>query len=123
MPIVSKGSSISWEACSEFVLACGAIHEPYRFCKNVIDTIGTIVPYDEALQDKEMHLSYHAGQELDYVLSGHIRFSYENKHFEDCGPGDTLMYDSGRGHGIIAIGGQDATILSVVISPKEGKIS
>ena len=46
---MSKGSSISWEACSEFVLGCGAIHEPYRFCKNVIDTIGTIVPYDEAL--------------------------------------------------------------------------
>ena len=46
---MGKGISIPWEVCSEFVLACGAVHEPYRFCVNVIETIRNIVPYDQAL--------------------------------------------------------------------------
>ncbi|MBP3885912.1 MAG: helix-turn-helix transcriptional regulator [Olsenella sp.] len=72
------------------------------------------VPYQEESQNAPIHLSYHKGQELDYVLKGHLRFAFED-HIEEVGPGDTLLYDSGRGHGIIAIGGEDAQILAVVI--------
>ncbi len=42
-------SSISWEKCSDFVLACGSVHEPYRFCVTVLERIRDIVPYDQAL--------------------------------------------------------------------------
>lgn len=76
------------------------------------------VPYDEKLQHEPIHLSYHAGQELDLVIKGHLRFQFED-HAEDVGPGDTLLYDSGRGHGIIAIGGEDAQIFAVVLPTEE----
>ena len=73
-------------------------------------------PYIEAEQDQPIHLSYHEGQEFDYVLSGQLRFAYED-HVEDLGPGDTLLYDSGRGHGMIAIGGAPCTFLALVMKP------
>ena len=73
-------------------------------------------PYIEEEQEKPIHLSYHTGMELDYIISGHLRFADEN-NVEELGPGDTVMYDSGRGHGMIAIGGEDAQILAVVFDP------
>lgn len=75
------------------------------------------IPYLEKEQDQPIHLSYHDGQELDFVISGRMRFSYEGK-IEEAGPGDVLMYDSGRGHGMIAIDGQDCVFLSIVMKPE-----
>ncbi|MBQ9042003.1 MAG: cupin domain-containing protein [Eggerthellaceae bacterium] len=77
-------------------------------------------PYIEEAQDQPIHLSYHKGMELDFVISGQLRFAYEN-HTEELGPGDTVMYDSGRGHGMIAIGGEPCVFLAVVMNP-EGEI-
>ncbi len=77
------------------------------------------IPYLEKEQDQPIHLSYHEGQELDFVISGRMRFAYEDKT-EEAGPGDLLMYDSGRGHGMIAIGGEPCIFLAIVIKP-EGK--
>lgn len=54
------------------------------------------MPYLPEEQDKPIHLSYHRGQEIDCIVSGHMRFAYEG-HVEELGPGDVLMYDSGRG--------------------------
>lgn len=73
-------------------------------------------PYLEEEQDKPIHLSYHAGQELDFVISGRLRFAYEN-HIEEIEAGDLLMYDSGRGHGMIAIGGKPCVFLAVIMKP------
>ena len=36
-----------------------------------------------------IHLSYHRGQEIDCIVSGHMRFAYEG-HVEELGPGDVL---------------------------------
>ena len=74
--------------------------------------------YRPELQDKPIHLSYHAGQELDYILEGRMRFQYE-EHTEELGPGDMLLYDSGRGHGMIAIDGAPCKFLAVVLKAKE----
>ena len=35
--------------CSDFILDCGSIHEPYRFCVNVLDKVRDIIPYDQAV--------------------------------------------------------------------------
>ena len=59
--------------------------------------------------------------EFDYTLTGHLRFAYED-HIEDLNPGDTLMYDSGRGHGMIATGGEPCTFLAIVMNPEEDGI-
>ena len=45
-----------------------------------------------------------------------MRFAYEN-HIEELGPGDTLLYDSARAHGMIAIGGEPCVFVAVVMYP------
>ena len=95
------------------------IHKAPYFKGRLVEPFLVTVPYQPESQHEDIHLSYHTGQELDYVIKGHLRFSFEGR-IEEVGPGDTLLYDSGRGHGIIAIGGEDALILAVVI-PQEDK--
>ena len=73
-------------------------------------------PFLEEEQDAPIHLSYHVGQELDFILSGRMRFAYED-HVEELEAGDLLMYDSGRGHGMIATGGEPCTFLAIVMKP------
>lgn len=90
------------------------LHKAPFFKNRLCEPFLVDIPYQEESQNAPIHLSYHKGQELDYVLSGHLRFAFED-HIEEVGPGDTLLYDSGRGHGIIAIGGEDAQILAIVI--------
>jgi DNA-binding CsgD family transcriptional regulator len=46
---VGRRTAFPWEQCSDFVLACGAHHEPYRFCVHVIEQVGSLIPYDQAL--------------------------------------------------------------------------
>ena len=70
----------------------------------------------EEEQTRPIHLSYHEGQELDFVISGKMRFAYEG-HVEELEAGDLLMYDSGRGHGMIATGGEPCVFLAVVMKP------
>jgi transcriptional regulator with XRE-family HTH domain len=77
-------------------------------------------PFSDADQNAPINLSRHAGQELDYVLTGRLRFAYEN-HVEELGPGDTVYYDSGRGHGMIATGGEPCTFLAVVMKDHDAE--
>ena len=79
-------------------------------------------PFSEEEQHKPIHLSYHKGQEIDYIISGRMRFAYEDKTME-AGPGDLLMYDSGKGHGMIAIDGKPVTFIAITIPPHSGHIS
>lgn len=95
------------------------IHKAPFFRNRLCEPFVVDIPYQEESQNEPIHLSYHAGQEFDYVLKGHLRFAFEDRTV-DVGPGDSLLYDSGRGHGIIAIDGEDAQILAIVLpTPKE----
>ena len=40
---------LPWKECNDFILECGGVHEPYRFCVNVINAIRDIIPYDQAV--------------------------------------------------------------------------
>ncbi|MDI9590528.1 MAG: cupin domain-containing protein [Acidobacteriota bacterium] len=94
------------------------IHKAPFFKNRLCDPFLVDIPYQEESQNEPIHLSYHKGQEFDYVLKGRLRFAFEKRTVE-VGPGDSLLYDSGRGHGIIAIGGEDAQILAVVMPDRE----
>ena len=97
------------------------LHKAPHFRHKLAEPFLVTAPYLEEEQDKPIHLSFHKGQELDYIISGHLRFAYGD-HVEDLGPGDLLMYDSSRGHGMIAIDGEPCTFLAVVIKDPEEKI-
>ena len=98
------------------------LHKAPNFKNRLAEPFLVTQPYSEEEQTGEIHLSYHKGQEIDYIISGRMRFSYEGK-IEELGPGDLLMYDSGKGHGIIAIDGAPVTFIAITIPPKTGHIS
>ncbi|NTU89393.1 MAG: helix-turn-helix transcriptional regulator [Actinobacteria bacterium] len=97
------------------------LHKAPNFKNKLCEPFLVTAPYLEEEQDAPIHLSEHEGQEFDYILSGHLRFAYED-HIEDLNPGDTLLYDSGRGHGMVATGGEPCTFLAIVLKPAAGEI-
>ncbi len=97
------------------------LHKAPNLQNKLAEPFVVTAPYLEEEQDKPIHLSYHKGMELDFIISGHLRFAYEN-HIEEVGPGDTLMYDSGRGHGMIAIGGEPCVFLAIVMKAEDDEI-
>ena len=110
-----EGLSIKRHAGFEY------LHKAPHLGNKLAEPFLVTIPYVEEDQDKPIHLSYHKGQELDYIISGHLRFSYEG-HAEDCGPGDVLMYDSARGHGLLALDGEPVVLLAVVIEPSDKQV-
>lgn len=77
--------------------------------------------YDSKLEDSEIALSTHKGQEFDFIISGQMKVQLED-HIEVLNPGDSVFYDSGHRHGMIAVGGADCVFLAVVFKA-EGEIA
>lgn len=98
------------------------LHKAPHFRHKLAEPFLVTAPFVEDEQDRPIHLSYHEGQEIDYILSGRMRFAYED-HIEDLEAGDLLMYDSSRGHGMIAIDGQPCVFLAIVIKPNNSRIN
>ena len=115
--LVRKGDGLSIKRRAGFVY----LHKAPNLQNKLAEPFVVTAPYLEEEQDKPIHLSYHKGMELDFIISGHLRFAYEN-HVEELGPGDTLRYDSGRGHGMIAIGGEPCVLLAIVMRPEGSEI-
>jgi mannose-6-phosphate isomerase-like protein (cupin superfamily) len=115
---VRKGEGLSIKRRAGFEYLHKAPHLNNKLAEPFLVT----APYIAEEQDKPIHLSYHKGMEFDYILSGRMRFAYEN-HIEELDPGDTLMYDSGRGHGMIAIDGEPCTFLAIVMNSEGDVIS
>jgi len=110
-----QGLSIKRRAGFEY------LHKAPHLQNKLAEPFMVTAPYLEEEQDKPIHLSYHKGMELDFIISGKLRFAYED-HIEELEAGDTLMYDSGRGHGMIAIGGEPCVFLAVVMKPEGNEI-
>ncbi|MCL2631897.1 MAG: cupin domain-containing protein [Coriobacteriia bacterium] len=94
------------------------LHQAPFFKDKLTEPFIVTAPYLEEEQNQPIHLSYHRGQEIDFIISGRMRFAYED-HIEELSAGDTLYYDSSRGHGMIAIGGEPCIFLAIVIKPQD----
>ncbi len=92
------------------------LHKAAFFKTKLAEPFVVTAPYVPEEQDAPIHLSYHEGQELDFIISGTLRFAYED-HVEELGAGDVIYYDSSRGHGMIATGGEPCVFLAVVLKP------
>ncbi len=89
-------------------------HLAYLFKNKKIEPLIVIAPYDEAEQDKPIYLSVHEGQEMDFIISGQMKFQIGD-HIEILNEGDCLYYDSSNPHGMIATGGKDCKFLAILI--------
>ena len=74
--------------------------------------------YRPELQDKPIHTSTHSGQEFDFIISGKLKVQV-GQHTEVLGAGDSIYYDSGTPHGMIAVDGEDCVFCAVVLPGEE----
>ena len=98
------------------------LHKPPFFKNRIAEPFLVEAPQQREEEiGKPLHLSRHAGQEIDYILEGRLRFQYEDRE-EILEEGDLIMYDSGRGHGMCALDGKPCMILAFVMKPQESSI-
>ncbi len=90
------------------------LHLAPRFKDKLAEPFFVTAPYSAELESAPITMSRHAGQEFNFVVNGRLRFVYED-HAEELAPGDAVFYDSGRRHGMIAIGGEPCTFLAIVL--------
>jgi quercetin dioxygenase-like cupin family protein len=93
-------------------------HLGYRFKSKIAEPFLVTAPYMEEEQNKPIELSTHEGQEFDFILKGTMKAQMEN-HVEILHEGDSMYYNSGRGHGMIATGGEECVFLAVVLRKPE----
>jgi mannose-6-phosphate isomerase-like protein (cupin superfamily) len=97
------------------------LHQAPFFKHKLAEPFVVTAPYLPEEQDAPIHLSSHKGQELDFIISGKLRIAFED-HIEELEAGDCLYYTSGRGHGMIATGGEPCVFLAVVFKPADEPI-
>ena len=71
--------------------------------------------YSEDLQDEPIHTTTHDGQEFNLLIKGSVRIRV-GAHEEVLNEGDSIFYKSSTPHGMIAINGQDAVFLSMIMA-------
>ncbi len=76
-------------------------------------------PYKAEDQNKPVPTSMHEGQEFDYVISGSLKFFHDG-HIENLIAGDSVYYNSGKPHGMIATSKGGCTFLAIVMK-EEGQ--
>ena len=86
------------------------------FQNRIAEPLYVCSSYSEEAQHKDIELTTHAGQECDIVISGHLMVQV-GSHKEVLGPGDSIYYDSGKPHGMIAVNGQDCCFYAIVLNP------
>ncbi len=70
--------------------------------------------YRDGTENEKIELVTHEGQECDIVITGQMKIQI-GEHTEILNPGDTIYYDSGTPHGMIAVGGTDCTFYAIVL--------
>ncbi|MEG1996818.1 MAG: AMP-binding protein [Clostridiales bacterium] len=79
------------------------------------------IPYNAAEQEKPIQLSTHMGQEFDIVIKGCMKMQVGD-HVEYLHEGDTIYYNSGVPHGMIAVDGGDVEIYALVLKSVEEQV-
>lgn len=108
--VVRKGEGLDIKRRAGFTYE----HMAYRFKDKTAEPFIVTAPYSEEAQSAPIELSFHKGQEMDYIISGELRVRFED-HEETLHEGDVVYYDSGRGHGMIASGGKPCVFLAIVM--------
>ncbi|MFA5342070.1 MAG: helix-turn-helix domain-containing protein [Clostridia bacterium] len=71
-------------------------------------------PYSEKEQNEPIKLNRHVGQEFDYIVQGALKFKH-GEHEEMLYAGDSVYYNSGVDHGMIAALGGECVFLAIVM--------
>ena len=88
----------------------------YSFKNRIAEPLYVRCTYDPEAQNRPIDVTVHAGQECDIVVEGSLKVQV-GEHSEILGPGDSIYYDSGTPHGMIAVGGRDCIFYAIVLNP------
>jgi transcriptional regulator with XRE-family HTH domain len=86
----------------------------YLFKSRLIEPFLVTAPYETGAESADISLNTHDGQEMDYILSGSLRIQI-GEHQEILNAGDTVYYDSGTPHGMVAIEGMPCQFMAIAI--------
>lgn len=85
------------------------------FRDRIAEPFVVTAPYESGAEQSEIVMNSHEGQEMDYILSGTLRVRI-GEHEEIMHAGDTIYYDSGKPHGMVAVNGTPCRFLAIVMS-------
>lgn len=111
--IVRKGEGLPIDRRKGFVYQNLA----YQFKDRIAEPLLVVAKFDKEKASEEITLSKHAGQEFDFIISGSLRVKVGGNE-EILNEGDSIYYNSGIKHGMVAIGG-DCTFMAVVMNEKK----
>ena len=112
--IVRNGDGLTMKRRSGF----NYYHLGYRFKGKLCEPFLVTAPFSRKVQDEPIALSTHEGQEFNYILKGSLKIKLED-HTEVLHEGDSVLYDSSHGHGMIATDGEDCVFLAVILKKPE----
>jgi mannose-6-phosphate isomerase-like protein (cupin superfamily)/DNA-binding XRE family transcriptional regulator len=113
--VIRKGEGLPIERRSGF----NYLHLAYPFRNKQSEPFFVTAKYEADLLKQPIAMSRHPGQEFDYILDGSLKISVDG-HETILNEGDSVYYDSGCPHGMIAIGGTDCHFIAVVMKPSNG---
>ncbi|MBQ9485617.1 MAG: AMP-binding protein [Clostridia bacterium] len=88
----------------------------HSFQNRIAEPLYVTSKYVAGAEKGEIECTTHAGQECDIVVSGKLMVQVGG-HREILGAGDSIYYDSGTPHGMIAVGGADCVFYAIVLNP------
>ena len=92
------------------------------FKNRIAEPLYVVSTYSEQAQSKPIELTTHEGQECDLIVSGALKVQI-GEHVEVLHAGDSIYYDSGTPHGMIATEGADCVFYAIVLNPAGEPIS
>ena len=79
------------------------------------------IKYRQGAEQEPIELVTHEGQECDIVIRGSMKIQIGGRT-EILHAGDTIYYDSGTPHGMIAVGGEDCAFYAIVLSNSAARV-
>ena len=93
------------------------LHKAPHFRDKLAEPFLVTAPYLEEEQDAPIHLSYHKGQELDYIISRPHALRLRGPTWRNWKRATCSCTTRAAEHGMIATGGEPCVFLAVVMKP------
>ncbi len=86
------------------------------FKNRISEPLYVVAEYTPGAERRDIELTTHEGQEIDIVIKGALKVQVGG-HKEILHEGDSIYYDSGTPHGMIAVEGEDCLFYAIVLNP------
>ncbi len=86
------------------------------FKNRISEPLYVVAEYAPGAERRDIELTTHEGQEIDIVIKGALKVQVGG-HREILREGDSIYYDSGTPHGMIAVEGEDCEFYAIVLNP------